>query len=179
MATIYIPEAMNLFVGDAGPSNSKHLVISEITFPKLTEKTAEHHAGGSIGAIEIGGLGMNALELGFKLTGVDPQSAAQFGVNGASQMPYTILAAVRDKQAGQALAYQAIVWGRMVEIDPGSFKRGDIMQQTHMIKEVMRYQLTWNNSELFYYDFYTSTWRVNGQSQNSDVNSILQITGGS
>lgn len=179
MATIYIPEAMNIFVGDQGPDNSKHLKISDVTLPTLEEKTAEHHAGGSIGAVDIGGLGINPLSLGFKLAGVDPQSAAQFGIGGSAQLPYTILGAVRDKQAGTAIALQCVAWGRMVKMEPGQFKRGDIMEQTHEIKEIMRYQMLWNNVELYYYDFFSSTWRVNGVSQNSDVNAILQIGSGS
>jgi phage tail tube protein FII len=51
----------------------------------LEEKTVEHHPGGGIGAIDIGGLGINALTLGFKLVGVDPQSMAQFGLGGSGR----------------------------------------------------------------------------------------------
>ena len=105
------------------------------------------------------------------------RAAAQFGIGGSGQLPYTIYGAVRDKQSGSSIEMMSVVWGRMVKLDPGAFKRGDIQEQTHEIKEIMRYQVTWNKAELFYYDFFASTWRVNGVDQNNDVNGILRITG--
>ena len=177
MATIYIPEAVNIFVGDQGPDNSKHLTISDVTLPKLEEKTVEHHAGGSIGAIDIGGLGLNALSVGFKLVGFDPQSAAQFGLGGSGQLAYTIYGAVRDKQTGKAVELKATAWGRMASLDSGTWKRGDAAEQTHEIKEVTRYGLYWNKVELYYYDFFASIWRVKGVDQVADVNSILRVAG--
>ena len=176
MATFYTMEAANIFVGDAGPDNSEHLKIMDITFPVLEEKTVEHHAGGSIGAVEIGGLGINALSLGFKLSGMDPQAMTQFGLSGSGLLNYTIYGAVRDKQVGALIEVKCIVQGRMVKLDPGSFKRGDMMEQTHEIKEVFRYQLYWNKNELFFYDFFASQWRVNAIDQASDVNTILRVT---
>ena len=175
MATIYIPEAINLFVTDNGPDNGKHLKITDVTLPKMTEKTMEHHPGGGIGAIKIGGLGIEALEVGFKLVGFDPQSLAQFGLGGTGQVPYTILGAVRDKQTGTSIQLRASAWGRLTEIDSGTWKRGDAAEQTHKIEEITLYQLYWNKVEVYYYDFYNSTWRVNGVSQVDDVNAILQI----
>jgi uncharacterized protein len=180
MSTILVPEAMNLFVGDAGPDNSKHLVIKDITLPVLKEKTMEHHAGGSIGAIQIGGMGIEALSLGFKLVGFDPQSMAQFGLGSTgAQVPYTIYGAVRDKQTGLAIKLQCKCFGRMVEASSGTFKRGDTTDQTHKIEEITMYDLNWNGAELYYYDYFNSTWRVNGVSQVSDVNAILQISSAS
>jgi len=178
MATIYIPEALNIFVTDTGPDNGKHLKITDVTLPKLSEKTMEHHPGGGIGAIQIGGLGFDPLELGFRLVGVDPQSLAQFGLGGTGQVPYTIYGAIRDKQTGSAIELKATSWGRMVTIDSGTWKRGDAAEQTHQIREITMYTLYWNKVELYYYDFYNSTWRVNGVDQVRDVNTILRISGG-
>lgn len=179
MSTIYIPEAVNLFVTNSGTDNSKHLVISDVTLPVLKEKTMEHHPGGAIGSIQIGGLGIEPLDLSFKLVGVDPQSMAQFGLGAAgARVPYTVYGATRDKQTGTAIALKCMVLGRMVEMSQGTFKRGDANEQTHKIAEVTMYQLFWNNAELYYYDFFNSIWRVNGVSQVSDVNAILQISSG-
>lgn len=175
MATIFIPEACNIFVGDQGPDNSKHLSVNDITLPKLEEKTFEHHPGGAIGALDIGGLGINALTLGFKLAGVDPQSLAQFGLGGSAQLAYTIYGAVRDKQTGRAVEMKATAWGRMTTVDEGTIKRGDATEQTHEIKEITRYSLFWDKSELYYYDFFASAWRVKGVDQYSDVKAILRI----
>lgn len=176
MATIYVPEACNIFVSDQGPDNSKHLKISDITLPVLEEKTIEHHPGGGIGALDIGGLGINALTLTFKLMGVDPQTLAQFGLGGTGQIPYTIYGAVRDKQTGKAIELKAVATGRLVKADGGSIKRGDATEGTYEVKEITAYSLYWNKVELYFYDFFASAWRVNGVDQYADVNGILRIS---
>ena len=175
MATIYIPEALNIFVTDQGPDNSKHLKITDVTLPILREKTMEHHPGGGIGAIQIGGLGFDPLKMGFKLVGADPQSMAQFGLGGTGQVPYTVYGAIRDKQTGTAIELKVTAWGRLIEINSGTWKRGDAAEQTHEINEITLYGLYWNKVELYFYDFYNSTWRVNGTNQVQDVNAILRI----
>ena len=175
MATIYVAEAMNIFVG-TGANASKHLTITENTLPILEEKTVEHHAGGSIGALEIGGLGLNALTQGFKLSGYDPQAMGQFGVVGTTNNnAFTTYGVMRDKQGNTPIELRAVVWGRLTKIQKDTFKRGDLATQTHEIKEITHYELFWNGGELYYYDFYSSVWRINGTDQNQAVNSILRI----
>lgn len=175
MSTLFIPEAMNIFVGDDGPDNSKHQSVSTITLPKLEEKTQEHMAGGAVGAIEIGGLGLSPLVIGFKQAGWDPQSMAQFGIGGRAQIPYTMYGVIRDKATGDAVEVKAVARGRMVSLEKSEFKRGDLAEQTHEIKEVTHYELYWNKKELYWYDWKASQWRVNGVPQNSVENSILRI----
>jgi len=174
MATLYIPEALNIFVGSSADS-SKHLSITSNTLPVLEEKTAEHHAGGSIGAIEIGGLGLQALTQGFNLSGYDPQVMSEFGSIGAASNTFTTYGVIRDKQGNAPIELKAVVWGRLTKLEMSEFKRGDLASQTHQIKEVVRYQLFWNGAEKYYYDFYGSIWRIDGIDQNQAVNSILRI----
>lgn len=175
MASIYIPETVNLFATDDGPDNSKHLQISGVTLPKLSEKTQEHHAGGAIGAIEIAGLGIDALTVGFKLAGYDQQTMAQFGLGATGTKPYTVYGVIRDKNGNQPIELKAVAWGRLTSVEASEFKRGDLADQTHEIKEITRYTLYWNKSELYYYDFFASKWRVNGVDQLADINAILRI----
>ncbi len=177
MATIFIPEAMNIFVG-TDANASKHLSITENTLPILEEKTVEHHAGGSIGALEIGGLGLQALTQGFNLSGYDPQVMGQFGAVGANNnQAFTTYGVIRDKQGNAPIELRAVVWGRLTKLQKSTFKRGDLANQTHEIKEITHYELFWNGGELYFYDFYSSQWRINGVDQNQAVNAILRIPG--
>lgn len=173
MAKLYIPEAFTLFAGAASDTEaSKHLSITENTFAKLEEKTAEHHPGGSIGAVEIGGLGLNPLSHGFKLTGVDPQTQALFGV---ANTPWTSYAVLRDKQGNAPVEWKVVEWGRLVSLENDALKRGDLTGQTHMIKEIMHYEMWINGQEQYFYDFWSSVWRVKGVDRNQASNAILRI----
>ncbi|RFB80393.1 phage major tail tube protein [Methylovirgula sp. 4M-Z18] len=173
--TIYVKEAMNIFAGDTGTDRSKHLTLDSLKLASLEEKTAEHHAGGSIGAIEIGGLGMNALSIQFKLKGTDPQTMSLFGINGRTSMPYTIYGVIRDKSTGRAIELKAVAWGRLTKLDPNEWKRGDLDEQDHEIKEITHYELYFDKTEKYFYDFLASTWRVDGTDMNSAEKTILRI----
>jgi P2 family phage contractile tail tube protein len=110
---LFFHEATNLFVGDNGPNNSKHLSLESVKLPTLEEITADHHAGGAIGAVKIGGLGLNALEVSFKIKGYDPQIMSQFGLGNRGRLPFTIYGAVRDKKAGRLVELKAVLEGRL------------------------------------------------------------------
>ena len=175
MATLLVRESINLFVGDTGPDNGKPINIMNLKLPMFEEKTAEHHPGGAIGAFEIGGMGFNALSLSFKLTGVDPQAMGMFGRGASATQPYTIYALLRDKNGNQAIEEKAKVFGRMVKIENTEFKRGDLTDQDHEIKEVTHYEYYVNKQEIFYYDFLSSQFRVNRVDQKAEENAILRI----
>ncbi len=173
MATLFVPEAFNLFAGPASqPNASKHLTITENTFPKLTEKTVEHHPGGSIGAITIGGLGLNALQHGFKLTGADAQTMALFGQSGQTWTSYAVL---RDKQGNAPVEWKVTEVGRLISLENDPLRRGDLSSQTHMIEEITFYEMMIAGQEVYYYDFFANIWRVNGVDLNQQTNAILRV----
>lgn len=174
-STIYIRELMNIFAGDTGEDRSKHLTLESLKLPGLEEATAEHKPGGGIGSIEIGSLGLKALTVSFKLKGSDPQTMSLFGINGRVAMPYTIYGVVRDKQTGAAIELKAVVYGRLTKLEPSEFKRGDLDDQDHEIKEISHYEVYWDKKEKFFYDFYSSTWRVDGTDQFATEKAILRI----
>src|ERR1700748_1593955 len=103
MADMIVHESFNLFVGDAGPDNSKHLVIKNFKMPEFEELTQQHHSGGALGAIEVGGLGHKELMATFKLAGWDAQTMSQFGIGGRSKFPFTAYGNARSKATGTAV----------------------------------------------------------------------------
>ena len=175
-ASVIIWEAANLFAGDDSPTNSKHLTLQNIQLWQPKEKTQEHHPGGAIGAITIGGLGFEPPEVTFKLVGADAQTKALFGLGANGTRPYTIYGALRDKNGGRLIERKVVVFGRLVEVGESEFKRGELIEQDHKIAEITHYELWENKSEVYYYDWFGSVWRVNGVNQLADINAMLRIS---
>jgi phage tail tube protein FII len=63
----------------------------------------------------------------------------------------------------------------MTKMEPSEYKAGDLNDQDHEIKEIMHYEYYEDGSEMYFFDFFSSVWRVNGKDQNADHNSILRI----
>jgi P2 family phage contractile tail tube protein len=173
----YIFEGVNMFVGDDGPDNSKHLTLESVKLPDLEETSQEHFGGGAVGAIMVGGLGLKALEVGFKCKGFDPQLKSHFGLGAASKrrIPFTIYGAYRDLQGGDVLEMKAIAEGRLASIAGDDMKRGELQGFDYKITEILRYRMYFGNKEKLFYDYFNSEWRVDGVSQNAEVNNILRI----
>lgn len=174
-ASVIIWESANLYAGDNGPNNSKHLTLQSIIIPQLKEKRAEHTPGGGVAAISIGMMTLEALEVAFKLAGTDPQTKAQFGLGATGSQFYTIYGVLRDKNGGRAIERKAVVKGRLVECLEEEFTRGKVTTQDHKISEITHYELYEDKAEVYYYDFFSSIWRVGGADQRADVNAILRI----
>lgn len=174
-ARLLVIEAANLYAGDDGPNNSKHLTLQSVKLPDWREKTQEHHPGGSIGAITLGGFGIEAQELSFKLVGSDPQTRLQFGLGSKQIRPYTIYASVRDKETGRAIERKAVVRGRLVEMSSDEIQRGSPGAQDHKIAEITHYEEFEDKQEIYFWDFWSQTWRVGGIDQNADERAILRL----
>jgi P2 family phage contractile tail tube protein len=175
--SFYVFEACNMFVGDDGPDNSKHLQIDTIKLPVLEENSQDHFAGGAIGEISVGNLGLKKLEITFKLKGFDPQVMSQFGLNGRNSLPYTIYGAIRDKKGGAPVEMKCVARGRLGKIESDELKRGDLIGHDHMIHEILHYEMWFANKEKYYYDWFASDWRVDGISANAEIRNILRIPG--
>ena len=177
MSNIYVMEAANLFCGDEDPTASKHLTLTELQLPNLQEMFQDHHPGGSRVQVEIA-LGIEKLEANFKLAGWDPQVLAQFGLGARARKKYTAYGSVRDKRNGTALEAKAIFEGRLGTANAEGYKRGEVQHFDYAISEIMHYELYFEGNEIYYWDFFTTDWRVNGTSENADERSILRIPNG-
>lgn len=176
MATsLFIQESTNLFAGDDGPNNSKHLILTSSKLPALEEVSAQHHAGGAIFEVEIGGLGIKALEYTFKIAGHDPGLMSQFGLGSRRARPYTQYGAIRNKATGGLVELKSIVWGRLMKIDEDEFKRGDLLGHDHRVSEIVHWELYFDKQEKYFFDWATSAWRIDGVQSNADEMAILRI----
>lgn len=175
MALLYIQEGFNLYVGDNGPDNNKKLNLESVKLPDLEEMTQEFYAGGAIGQISIGGMGLKALEASFKQKGWDPQTMAKFGIGRVNQEPFTVYGLVRDKNGNAPMQVKAVIRGRLTKIAPDELKRGDLFGHDYAIREILHYELYLNKLEKYFYDFAGSDWRVDGVDQFADERAMLAL----
>jgi P2 family phage contractile tail tube protein len=177
MSNIFLMEAANMFVGDEDPTASKHLTLDEMALPKLEEITQDHHPGGSLVQVEVS-LGVSKLEPSFKLAGWDPQVLSEFGLGARARKKFTCYGSIRNKREGTLIEVKAIIEGRLGTVEPDAFKRSELQGHQYAIKEVMHYELFFDGGEKYYWDFFTTDWRVDGKSQNADERSILRVPNG-
>lgn len=168
MSKLYVMEAANLFVGAETDEGSKHLTLRDLKLPTMEEKTAEHHPGGSMFAVQISALGFSPLAASFKLIGIDPDMLLFFGLGNQLRRRYTAYGVIRDKITGRAIQSKALMEGRLQRIEQDTFNRGDLAGHDYSISEIFHYELYIDGVEKFWMDFPTVEWRVNGVSQNDE-----------
>ena len=174
MSDINVMEAANLFCGDHDPTASKHLTLSEIQLPVLTEMYVDHHAGGSSVQTEIA-VGVEKMVASFKLLGWDYDLLGQFGLSGKTAKRYTAYGVIRSKRTGAATQAKAIIEGRLGKIEGEAFKRGEAQSHDYGINGIVHYELHIGGVEKLYWDFFTTEWRVDGVRQNADEARMLNL----
>lgn len=177
MATIYLLEAVNLFMGDHDPSASNHLELEELKLPEPTIKTSEHSPGGGVMTVDFTMNIIEKLEPTFKLRGFNPERLKQFGLNTPYRGVFTAYGVIRNKRSGQAIEAKAVIEAKLAKIAPDAFKRGDDFGHEYSLMEVVHYELLVAGGEVFSIDFFENTYRVGGVDQFGDVNRILRVPG--
>lgn len=173
-ARMIVTEAFNLFAGDGVDEEGKHLTITNMSLPSFKDMTADHKAGGAVGALSVGGLGLEALEISFKLAGYDPQTKAQMDGGGGMQR-FTMYGAMRDKQDGTLRELKVVVLGRLQEMTPAEMSRGDLGDQDHKVGEITHYEEYLDGKEVYFYDWSTVAFRTGGVDQWAARRTILRI----
>ncbi|MBP8813124.1 MAG: phage major tail tube protein [Laribacter sp.] len=110
---------LNLYVDGRGFAGR----VTEIQLPKLKRKTDGYRAGGMDAEIDIA-VGLEKLEGGFTLMGVNPEALAFFGIANGSDFNGTFRGAMTDQKGG--VIKVEVTWrGLLSEVDMGSWKPGD------------------------------------------------------
>jgi hypothetical protein len=173
--SVLIWQEANLYAGDNGPNNSKHLTLTNIKIVAAKEVTHTHSPGGGAGQIKLGMGILEAPEVSFKLIGVDPQTMGLFRFGESGLQYYTLYGVIRDKLTGAAIERKLVLRGRITSIEESEFTRERPTEQDHMISEIMSFSLTHDRQEIWGYEFSPPRWRVNGVDTRSAENAILRI----
>jgi len=108
--------------------------VTEMTLPKLVEKTEDFRAAEMPGAISLG-LGLEKLEIEFKLAELQAEIMSLFGVSGQEEKQISIRGSQESGDQQRSLAISCR--GNFAEIDPGSYKPGDKTEMS--VKAVLSY----------------------------------------
>lgn len=187
-ATVYVMESVNLICGDSGteaaPGKSTHLTIAELKLPGMEENYVDFLPGGAPIAMEVP-THINRLEASFNLNGWQPEVMGLIAQSDISLQRFTAYGLIRDRRTGEACQSVAIMWGRLGRVNPTNFRKGDLQMYEYSIRSIIHYQLLMSlakgqtPSEIYYWDFFSSQFRVtvNGVSTNvnEDMINILAI----
>ncbi|KAA5606834.1 phage major tail tube protein [Roseospira marina] len=116
---------MNLFVDGQGYAGQ----LDEVTLPKLTIKTADYRSGGLDAPVEID-LGMEKLEIGFVVAGVDADLFRSFGVLGRDGVPLTLRGGLTRQGGSDVQSVALTLRGTFRELDLGTWKPGELTTLT-------------------------------------------------
>lgn len=181
---VYTMESCNLICGDSGseaqPGYTTHLTLREMKLPNLEENYVDHVGGGAVAGIEIYSH-INKLEATFKLAGWQPDVMTLIGRSVKSLQRYTCYGLIREQRTGVALKAMALIWGRMGQVNPSAFRKGDLMEHDFAIKSIMHYELQMQmdpsapTEMMYYWDFFENRFEVGNINVRAEENGILGI----
>lgn len=185
-ASLYTMESANMVCGDTGdatsPGISTHLEILELKLPSLEENYVDHQPGGAPVAIEVP-MFVNKLEATFNLAGWNPGVMSMIGQSARAMQRFTAYGLIRDRRTGNGLQAIAIFEARLGKVNPTAFKKGDMMAHEYALRSIVHYELYMQQvvgtepTEIYFWDFFTSTRRFGGVDLNDELNAILAIPG--
>lgn len=190
-ANVYVMEAANLIVGDAGAENapgiSTHLTLAELKLPGMEENYVDFLPGGAPVAIEVP-THYNRLEGSFNLNGWQPEIMGVLARSDITLQRFNAYGLIRNRLDGQASRALAIMWGRLGRVNPTAYRKGDLMAFEFSIRSITHYELYMAQgpgvemTQIYYWDFFTSEFYVTGPdgvpvNVNADLINILAIPG--
>lgn len=143
-----------------GDGQSYAGVAAEIALPKLAEKVEGWRGAGMLAEVDIG-LGLEKLEMEHKYGGLVVGVLRQFAGVGVDSSMLRFTGAYQEDGIGLIQAAELLVFGKHVEIDPGTAKAGSPTEWS--VKTTISYL----------------RWRVNGRTEVEIdvVNNILIVDG--
>lgn len=110
----------------------------EVTLPKLGRKFENWRGGGMNGNVKVDfGLSDDAIEMTWKLGGIDPLVLKQFGAQTIGSVGLRFAGSYQKDDTGELTAVEIVIRGRHEEIDFGNAKSGDDTETT--VKTIWSY----------------------------------------
>lgn len=135
-------------------------IIDNIEWPKLARKVEEYRAGGMFGPIDID-LGQEKMELAFEAAEHTAEMIAAYGVCGVAGVKFRINASAESEMNCDSHGIEAMMTGRIREIDLGSHKPCEL-QKTKYTVSLATFKYAIDGSVLFDLDFPNNIYIVNG-----------------
>lgn len=169
--TLRIVRGFTLYVND---STNLALDIETLKLPTLEEITENFQPGGSDMEIEIGGLGVKALSLEFKLKSHTPETIGLFGGAPGIRNSFTGKKLVISEEDGREHEHAIDVVGRLSKIDGEALAAGKATGYDHEIKSIWTYTEYWDSQVMHRFNFKRGGWDIrNFQPVNDSRRRIL------
>ena len=126
---------LNLFVDGNGYAGR----VEELELPKLTVKTEEFRGGGMDAPVELD-IGLEKLESGLTVSGIDAELLKLWGVAPGSLTPFTVRGSLQSED-GTVTPVEVRLRGHVKEVDWGTWKPGEKAPLKLMVA-VRYYKLT-------------------------------------
>lgn len=160
---------LNLF----NDANSYMGIVGEVTLPKLTAKMEGWRGGGMIGEVKLD-QGIDALEMEWKLGGLDRRVLRQFGVTEADGVLLRFMGAYQADDGSAVQAVEVVARGRHEEIDMGSGKPGDDTEWS-VKTPCTYYKLVIDGVTEIEIDVLGSIYRVGGVDRYAEIRAALGL----
>jgi P2 family phage contractile tail tube protein len=144
--------------------------IGDITVPVPTTKVEEIRNAGMIKPREVN-LGMEKLEFGFKMPGVDPQILKLYGLAPGVETPFMVTGALVDED-GTVHSGVLTIRGFLKTANGGTWKPGEVSENDNQVA-VHYYKLEIDGDEILEVDDFDLS--IGGVSQYGDVRSALLL----
>lgn len=160
---------MNIF-NDANNYLGK---AAEVTLPKLTIKMEGWRGAGMIGEVKTD-MGLDALDLEWKVGGLDLISLRQFGIADVAGVLLRFMGAYQADDGSANHAVEIVMRGRHEELDWGSQKPGDDTE--HGIKTpLVYYKLIVDGRTEIEIDLLNSIFIVDGVDRYASIRDALGL----
>lgn len=144
--------------------------IGDMTLPVIEAKRETMRNGGMIKERNVH-LGYNALELGFKMPGLDPQVLKLHGIRIGIEHPFQITGALVDED-GTTHSVVVSIRAKLNKVDHGTWKPGDLAENDFGV-DVNYYKLEIDGEEIYEIDDFDL--KVGGVSQYADIRNALLL----
>lgn len=135
-------------------------IVDNVEWPKITRKTEEYRAGGMFGPVDID-LGQEKMEITFEAAEQTAEMIALYGVCGLAGVKFRINASAESETDCASHGIEAMMTGRIREIDLGASKPGEL-QKTKYTVSLATFKYSIDGRVLFDIDFPNNIYIVNG-----------------
>ena len=135
-------------------------IIDNVEWPKITRKTDEYRAGGMFGPVDID-LGQEKMELTFEASEQTAEMIALYGTCGLAGVKFRINASAESEMDCSGHGIEAVMTGRLKEIDLGTSKPGEL-QKTKYTASLATFKYSIDGRVLFDIDYPNNICIING-----------------
>ena len=147
--------------------------MPEVTLPTLTRKMEEYRSGGMNGPIDLD-MGQEKMEAELKGAGWIKGLMSKWGAGKHDALMLRFAGAVQTEEDEAPTVVEVVMRGRLSEMDPGSAKAGELIEQTYKYA-LTYYKLTVDGEQILEIDLVNLVEIVHGEDRLSAVRAALGV----